>query len=110
VRPYTLAQSITLASRYTLQIWFPNCPNCQRSIPAVIREMCWGPYSRSGRDTTLPCSCILEEFSVFTIAQALLPGCSLERRWSNRWFPNGYLVTTSSQSPPTPWTDPSLAG
>ena len=39
-----------------------------------------GPYSRSGRDTTLPCSCILEEFSVFTIAQALLPGCSLERR------------------------------
>ena len=28
--------------------------------------------------------------------------CSLERRWSSRWFPNGYLVTTSSQSSTEP--------
>jgi len=27
---------------------------------------------------------------------------SLERRWSNRRFPYGYLVTTSSQSPASP--------
>jgi len=27
---------------------------------------------------------------------------SLERRWSSRRFPYGYLVTTSSQSPASP--------
>jgi len=30
------------------------------------------------------------------------PPHSLERRWSNRRFPYGYLVTTSSQSPASP--------
>jgi len=29
---------------------------------------------------------------------------SLERRWSSRRFPYGYLVTTSSQSPSSPST------
>jgi hypothetical protein len=28
---------------------------------------------------------------------------SLERRWSSRTFPYGYLVTTSPQSLTTPW-------
>jgi hypothetical protein len=37
-----------------------------------------------------------------TLPAPLGGAVSLERRWSNRWFPNGYLVTTSSQSPPTP--------
>ena len=31
-----------------------------------------------------------KNYSFFGIA-------SLERRWSSRWFPNGYLVTTSPQ-------------
>jgi len=35
---------------------------------------------------------------------------SLERRWSSHRFPYGYLVTTSSQSPPTPSAPASLAG
>jgi len=31
-----------------------------------------------------------------------VPGFSVERRWSSRRFPYGYLVTTSSQLPATP--------
>jgi len=34
----------------------------------------------------------------------------LERRWSSRTFRYGYLVTTSPQSPTTPWLPASLAG
>ena len=37
-------------------------------------------------------------------------GGSLERRWSSRRFPYGYLVTTSSQSPAIPSAPPPLAG
>jgi len=33
---------------------------------------------------------------------------SLERRWSSRRFPYGYLVTTSPQSPTIPWAPASL--
>ena len=36
--------------------------------------------------------------------------CSLERRWSSRRFPYGYLVTTSPQSSTPPWSAASLAG
>ena len=35
---------------------------------------------------------------------------SLERRWSSRRFPYGYLVTTSPQSPTLPSAPASLAG
>jgi len=35
--------------------------------------------------------------------RADLPGSSLERRWSSRRFPYGYLVTTSPQSLSLPW-------
>jgi len=34
---------------------------------------------------------------------------SLERRWSSRRFPYGYLVTTSPQSLNPPWSPASLA-
>ena len=34
---------------------------------------------------------------------------SIERRWSNRWFSNGYLVTTSPQSSIPPSTAASCA-
>jgi hypothetical protein len=37
-------------------------------------------------------------------------GLSLERRWSSRRFPYGYLVTTSPQSLTLPWPAASLAG
>jgi len=35
---------------------------------------------------------------------------SLERRWSSRRFPYGYLVTTSPQSLTLPWPAASLTG
>jgi len=38
------------------------------------------------------------------------PPWSLERRWSSRRFPYGYLVTTSPQSLIPPWLAASLAG
>jgi hypothetical protein len=37
-------------------------------------------------------------------------GSSLERRWSSRRFPYGYLVTTSPQSLTLPWSAASIAG
>jgi len=37
-------------------------------------------------------------------------GSSLERRWSSRRFPYGYLVTTSPQSLTLPWPAASIAG
>jgi hypothetical protein len=35
---------------------------------------------------------------------------SLERRWSSRRFPYGYLVTTSPQSLSSPWSAAPIAG
>jgi len=42
------------------------------------------------------------------VREQLYPPWSLERRWSSRRFPYGYLVTTSPQSLIPPWSAASL--
>ena len=72
--------------------------------PMVILNLFWKGYE-DGDLTNLRFSLIKVRFKYLL----LLPNTenSLERRWSSRRFPYGYLVTTSPQSLTLPWPAPS---
>ena len=70
----------------------------QRSFCLCYRFATWARIINNPHSTNLACTIFYEGF----LAKAKKP--SLERRWSSRRFPYGYLVTTSPQSLILPWS------
>jgi len=63
-------------------------------------KVCRLPEDRSSSHTRSP----VRRAGVDLSQRPVSPACdfSIERRWSSRRFPYGYLVTTSSQLPASP--------
>jgi hypothetical protein len=79
--------------RQRLSLWFWGTQFCVFVWARLFNES----LVSKGRNT-LQCSCRRIDHTKLYCYSPF----SLERRWSSRRFPYGYLVTTSSQSPPTP--------